>query len=486
MKSETIMRATYPLWMFIGAITVASLLVGCDSVLDLEAQGTLTSQSFYQTEDDALAALTAAYNPLHNIGTYQNNVWMIGDMMSNDATAPSGASGAYPYLLDAMNFTLTASNQAAAERWESNYEGIYRANIVLQRIPESSIDESLKQRILGEARFLRGLYYFNLVKAFGGVPLITEPLEMSELQTPREDASQVYDQIVQDLQEAANFLPVEYSSSEVGRATRGAAKSLLGKVYLYRENWQDAATVLQEVVDSGTYGLLENYEDVFTLEHENGKESIFSVQFAATPGDGTHQLRLWLPEPTNALGSPAHGVLIPTEDLANAFEEGDPRKDATILSEGSTPFGVEYNPGWSETGYNARKYLVPQEVLVASTSDSPLNYIVIRYSEVLLMLAEALNEQGRPVDAQTYLNQVRKRADMPPVSGLGQSAMREAIRHERRVELALEGERFFDLVRWGIAPEELEDFERGKHERLPIPQSEMDVNPELTQNPGYN
>lgn len=481
MKYKTI---TYGIYLLCGLIL--SLMVGCDSVLDLEAQGTLNSQSFYQDEDDALAALTAAYSPLQDIGTYQNNEWMIGDVVSDDATAPTGASGSYPYLIDAMTFTTTADNQAASERWNSNYQGIYRANVVLQRVPETSMDEGLKQRILAEAKFLRALYYFNLVKVFGGVPLITEPLDQGELQTPRAEAGAVYDQIVQDLQEASTNLPLEYSDSEQGRATQGAAKALLGKVYLYRENWEAAVGELQAVVDSGVYSLMDNYEDVFELQYENGIESIFSVQFVATPGDGTEQLALWLPEETNLLGSPAYGTMIPTQDLADAYEEGDPRKEATLLAEGDTPFGVEYNPEWSETGYNARKYLTPQENLVSSTRDSPLNYMIIRYADVLLMLSEALNEQGRVSEAETYLNEVRSRVDMPPVTGLTQSSMREAIRHERRVELALEAERFFDLVRWGIASEELDGFVEGTHERFPIPQNELDVNTELTQNPGYN
>jgi hypothetical protein len=299
----------------------------------------------------------------------------------------------------------------------------------------------------------------------------------------RAPADDVYADITGDLTQAAALLPASYSGNNVGRATGGSAKSLLGKVYLTRKRHGEAAGVLKEVMDGGQYALLPSYADLFKVENANHKESIFEVQYKAnSQGRGSPFATLFTPRTGNAglllTGQGAtQGYNRPTRDMLGAYEPGDLRKDASLA------------PNWEDKGitYNdpyIKKYLSRQ----SNVSDGDANWIVLRYADVLLMYAEALNELGRTVEALPFLNQVRARAGLAPLEGLDQGQLRLALEQERRVELAFEGHRWFDLLRTGRAIEVMNSkgFPITSRDLLyPIPQSQIDINPELKQNDGY-
>jgi hypothetical protein len=293
----------------------------------------------------------------------------------------------------------------------------------------------------------------------------------------------VYTTIVSDLTQAGGLLPDSYSGSNVGRATSGAAKSLLGKVYLTRKQYSEAARVLKEVIDGGQYALLPSYADVFRVENANHKESIFEVQYKAnSQGRGSPFATLFTPRTGNAgillTGQGAtQGYNRPSPDMISAYPAGDLRKDASLAPNWTDGARVNNDP-------YIKKYLSRQ----SAVSDGDANWFVLRYADVLLMYAEALNELGRTSEASPYLNQIRRRAGLSPLDGLGQAQMRLALEQERRVELAFEGHRWFDLLRTGRAIEVMNSkgFNITSRDLLyPIPQSQIDINPELRQNDGY-
>ncbi|SMO50467.1 RagB/SusD family nutrient uptake outer membrane protein [Gracilimonas mengyeensis] len=472
---------------------------GCDDqILNKQSPNEVTAASFYKTEEDAVAAINAVYDPLQYRGLFTNSYWSIGDITSDDADKGDGGKSDGPAWWEFDLFDIKSTNSLLTESWADSYTGIYRANIALERIPDIEMDNNLKQRLMGEAKFLRGFYYFWLVRLFGDVPLITEPQSLGDLKVSRTPKEEVYAFLIKDLSEAAEVLPETYSGSDLGRITKGAANGMLAKVYMWRKDWQKAADHSKKVIDSGVYELLENYGDNFEQEFENSKESVFEIQYVeggpngpwGNTADGNIIHISTAPRNSGMPGLEGWGFNMPTQDLVDAFEEGDPRLEATVLMEGSTIGGKEYNPEWSSTGYNSRKYLIKTEGFIGWGEDSPVNVRVMRYSEVLLMYAEALNELGETAQAYPYVNQVRARAGLDDLAaGMGQSAFREAVYHERRVELAQEGHRWWDLVRTGRALDVMRaqgrDNIQEHHLLFPIPQSEIDVNPELTQNPGY-
>ncbi|HEX6981510.1 MAG TPA: RagB/SusD family nutrient uptake outer membrane protein [Balneolaceae bacterium] len=475
------------------------VMVGCeDQILNLKSPNEVTAANFYQTEDDAIAAVNAVYDPLQYRGLFKNSYWSIGDITSDDAHKGDGGKSDGPAWWEFDLFEIKTTNALLGDSWRDSYTGIYRANIALEHIPNIAMDEDLKQRLIGEAKFLRGFYYFWLVRLFGDVPLILEPQTLGELKVGRTDKAKVYELIIQDMSEAASVLPESYPESQKGRITKGAANGMLAKVFMWQKQWQKAADRLKKVIDSGVYGLLDNYANNFESAYENGKESVFEVQFVeggpngawGNASDGSIQHISIAPRNSGLPGLQGWGFDMPTQDLVDAFEPGDPRLMATVLMEGSTIQGKEYDPAWSSTGYNSRKYLVKRDGFQGNGSDSPVNYRVMRYSEVLLNYAEVLNELGRTPEAYPFVNQVRQRVGLDPLpAGMGQAEFREAVYHERRVELALEGHRWWDLVRTGRAMEVMTAHGRGSIQEynllFPIPQSEIDVNPKLTQNPGY-
>lgn len=491
-----------------------------DDFLVKEPVNDITSATFYKTEEDAHAAVFAAYDPLQWYGLYSSVMWAIGDIRSDDAIKGDGppSDGLEWHQLD--NFNVLPANMLMFEAWRACYAGVVRANIVIERIPGMDIDESVKEQLLGEAHFLRGLYYWNLIKIFGDVPLFEKNLSFDDaVSISRSPVDEVKALILRDFLYASEEgrLPNSYPSSELGRVTRGAALGLLSKFYLYEEEWSLAAEKAKEVIDLGVYELETNYADNFNsngMLNENGIESIFEVQFMSNGPNGSEWRHYnsegnlthvaMAPRGTGIAGMEGWGFDQPTQDLVDAYEDGDVRLPATVLRPGDTISGHVMTSveeagaeAWSEYDKLNRKYLIDDPTYVLRGNDCPLNIKVLRYAEVYLIYAEALNEanNGPTSDAYTYLNLVRKRAELDdvdltayPNENTEKDKFRAAVYQERRIELAMEGDRWFDLVRTGRALEVLTAHGKDVAERdllLPIPTAEIDINPNLTQNPGY-
>lgn len=470
--------------------------------LEVKPQGELTTGNFFQEEDHALWATNAVYSMLRDWNVHAFNYVGMTDIASDDADKGSLINDAI-FLADLDNFTLDAGHQSPASIWNGYYQSIYRANVAIENIPNiPEMNETLRQRLIGECKFLRAYYYFNLVRWFGDIPLITRALQPDEYYTQtRTPAAQVYQQIILDLTEAAAVLPLksQYAPGDLGRASQGAAKGILAKVYLTMGDFANAETAALEVINSGQYALYPNFAKIFQREGEHSSESVFEVSCVAleTGGGGSQYNQIQGVRGTPNLG---WGFNQPTTSLRSAFETGDPRRNATILEVGETlPDGsaiVLDNPDMLNESYNQKAW-VPEHV--GFQENSPGNIRLLRYADVLLIAAEALNENGKSQDALVYLNQVRARAKgnstnpnlLPPVTVTDKDQLRQRIWNERRAELALEQHRWFDLVRQGRAAAVMQahgktNFMAGKHELFPIPQSEVDLSGGLlTQNPFY-
>ncbi len=482
---------------FLSLLTILLLAAGCSDVLDREPQGAITLENFFQNEDQAVQSVNAIYNQLRAWQVHVFSFIGVTDVISDDSEKGSFPSDGF-FLQEIDDFTFTASNTAPAAVWEGYYGGIFRANLAITRIPDvAEMDEELRARLIGEARFLRGYFYFNLVRWFGDVVLLTEPFP-DVFEQVRTDRETVYAQIVADFEAAVDALPEksDYAAIDLGRVTRGAARAMLAKVALTRGNFSDAATLAQEVIDSEEYGLMPSYQNIFTQEGENGVESIFEVQTAAyeTGGGGSQYNEVQGVRGTPNLG---WGFNKPSDDLIAHFEPGDPRREATILYVGEVlPDGsaiVEDNPNIVGERFNQKAFVVDHP---GGNGNGPGNIRIYRYADLLLVAAEAYNETDNTALALQYLNAVRARARgasnriLPDVTTTNQAEIRQAIWRERRSELALEQHRWFDLVRQGRAGEVLRElgkpFVDGKHELLPVPQTEIDLSQGmLSQNPGW-
>ena len=511
------MKRIYALLLSTGCLVLA--LSGCKNYLDEQLLGNYSDGTFYKTQAQAILAINAAYTPL-TFSSDRNRLWVFGDVASDDA-AKGGDPGDQADIGLVDEFQIYPSNGPVESQWGELYEGIYRCNQILTRVPAINMDANLKNRILGEARFLRALYYFYLVNIYGPVPLLLQPKNADELQITQSPIATIYEQGIEpDLQEAIKNLPASYVGPDVGRATKGAATALLAKAYLYEKKWQQAATTAAQVQAIGNYALLPVFSQNFSQAYKNNAESIFSVQHLTgqVPFTG-NRLNQWFAPRS---GENGYFFNAPTTSFVNEFEKTgagvfDPRLDYTVGRAGK-PWvnGEPFDPSWSPTGYLTRKHEQPLAEIPASTKgDGNLNYVAIRYADVLLWQAEALNELGRSAEALPLLNQVRKRAResylndpvlkatltgspgsvtavggipaglLPDVITTVQSSLRDAIYHERRVELGLEFHRFFDLMRWGkdYAQTALRDKPSFKYETnryFPIPQSERDTNKALT------
>jgi hypothetical protein len=472
----------------------------CKKYLDKAPLDSINTANFYQTADDAVAAINGAYQPLQWPKLYNLRMWTTDIWAGNSVVGAGGGTDGIE-TQDITNFVTTTDNAAALDIWRGPAPGILRANLVLQNVPGMSINQNLKNRILGEAYFLRAHYYFILVRLFGDVPLISKPQTPDDnLRPSRTSKAQVYDQIVQDLKQAVSLLPPasSYSGTDIGRASKGAAAGMLAKVYLTLGDYSNALSYCQQVDNLG-YGLNANYADNFNPLTKNTKESLFEVQYY-----GKTSYSFWANEnqaswvstftgPRNAdfVGG-GYGWNQPTTEFINQYEAGDKRKDITILYEGCPDFdGHQYKASYSTTGYNLRKFLVPKSIS-PDYDTNPANWPVLRYADVLLMEAESLCELNRVSESIVPLNLVRQRAGLIPVAATTQADLRDKIRKERRIELAFEGSRWFDLIRYDNGQYAQNFFNSigktnfsGKFLLLPIPQKEKDANPNLTQNPGY-
>lgn len=481
-------------------ITIGLFFSGCSDFLEIDPPYTQDAENFFERQEDYERALVGAYDLLQ--GSFLN-IW-IGEIASDNAIAGGESVTDTEGLHEIENMSHDAVNNELRSIWRWNYAGLTRANYILEF--KDKIDFEGKDQIIAECQFLRAYYYFQLVKFFGDVPLITDKRlgaeEAKEIE--RTSKSEVYRQIESDLQAAAAVLPEVQVIK--GKVTKGAARSLLGKVQLYQNKFDQAASTLDSVIQSSMYSLINDYSQLFSVANEGHSETVFDIEYSGLEG-GSYGCFICL-EGNAAPGfqgirqynGPVYGdgnsYNLPTQDLYDFFDANDPRKDATVLnldefiSKQANPDQIEYAKGaGGHTGFYNNKYIKKQGEIGLPDDDltSPVNYKVIRYADVLLMAAEAHNRKSSPNDAKAleYLNLVRTRVGMPSISSNG-SNLTEDIWNERRSELSGEGLRFFDLVRTGKASTEIDNFVPGKHELFPIPQVEIDLaGGNWSQNPNY-
>ena len=470
------------------ALLSLGLASSCSNFLDVPPQGQAATAQFFQTSADAAAASGATYAKLREWNLIAFN-WLSITTLTSDDGEKGSVTGDAEFLNDFTYFRLTSTAGPLDGYWVGQYQQVNLCNQVIANVPGINMDVTLRNRYVAEAKFLRALAYFNLVRAFGGVPLIQQPVTDStpDLQNPaRASSADVYAAIIQDLTAATTVLPASYSSSDVGRATKGAAYALLAKVQLYNKNYTAAAAAAAQVTG---YSLVSDYYSMFRIRGENGPESIFEIMCSTIPGNCDASNSQWA-QVQGVRPQFGWGFFNPTASLENAFEAGDTRKAGTILFRGqTTPDGDVIDPNSSNPRYNMKAY-TPNSVSKVCNYGSDQNVRVLRYAEVLLIQAEAANEMGQTGTAMGYVNQIRQRAGLKALStSLSQSDARNAIWQERRVELALEyGDRYFDLVRQGRAATVLasKGFVAGKNELMPIPLTEITLSGgKLTQNPGY-
>lgn len=472
-------------------ITFLSFVIaGCSDFLNVNPQSELTQEAYPATQSDAVQATNAVYSTLRN-WHYHSGGFPILDIMSDDAHKGSNPDDAANTVGPYDDFTHSTTQDGLDRWWNTLYQGIRYANIVIEKLPPIEMDENLKTRYIAEARFLRGLYYFDLLRGFGGVPLVTsaEP----DLRVTRASEADTYQLIIDDLLFAIDNLPLksEYGADDLGRATQGAAQALLARVYLFQGDFENAEDYALDVIGSNEYDLEDNFEHANGQEGEHGVESVFEIGAVANASQSGNQYA----NTQGVRGTPNRGWGFnrPSIDLRDTFENNDPRQDATIIELGEVIDGIEILGDGStpdETtdsegnvieieSYN-QKVWIPG---MSTNTQFGHNRRLIRFADVLLMAAEALNENDKPGQALVHLNRVRERARqgdpsiLPDITETNKDALRDIILHERRVELALEGHRFWDLVRTGRADDVLgpEGFISGKHEVLPIPQSEIDL-----------
>lgn len=470
------------------ALLTLGLASSCNKFLDVAPQGQPAATQFFQTAADAAIAIGAPYAHLREWNMIAFN-WLAITTLTSDDAEKGSVSGDAEFLNDFTFFRLTSASSPLDGYWVAQYQQINLCNQVITNVPGINMDAALRSRYVAEAKFLRALAYFNLVRAFGGVPLVLQPVtaDTPDQQNPTRAASaDVYAAIIKDLTDASGVLPASYSSADVGRATKGAAYALLAKVQLYNKNYTAAQTAAAQVTG---YSLVSDYYSMFRIRGENGPESIFEIMCSTIPGNCDASNSQWA-QVQSVRPQFGWGFFNPTASLESAFEAGDKRKAGTILYRGqTTPDGDVIDPNASNLRYNMKAY-VPNSVSKVCNYGSDQNVRVLRYAEVLLIQAEAANELGQTATAMGYVNQIRQRAGLATLStGLSQVAARQAIWQERRVELALEyGDRYFDLVRQGQAATVLasKGFTAGKNELMPIPLTEITLSGgKLVQNPGY-
>ena len=493
--------------LLLGATLLGATLTACAD-LDVTNPNQTNASQFWVTEADAIQGVNATYNGLLNLGVYARWTAFAQDIRSDIGYSDSP----WGDLANFNRFILSNYNFEVNDHlWRHHWEAVFRANQAIARIPDIEMDAALRDRLVGEAKFLRALLYFNLVNLYGSerpegsIPLITAPLLPQERpgSTPN---TQVWAQIEQDLQDAQAVLPASYPAADVGRATKGAALALLGKSQLQQRKWAEAAATLQQVTG---YDLVPNYADNFKDNTENNVESVFEVQFGsraqlASGVNGLNIGKFMGPcGPSFCDGNPTRWYY--EQFLASRTVDGqvDPRLDATIWypKVGENVFGRPFEERYANGAQNKpldsllfwKKYTEYYAGITDQDFDSPINYRVIRYADVLLMTAEALNESGG-AGAAALVNRVRARVNLPPISAaLDQAAMRNAILQERLLEFGLEGQRMLDLKRHNLLDpavlsthdEEFEDFVVGKSEVLPIPTQETNTNPNVKQNPNW-
>ena len=462
-------------------------LTACEGILDKQAIATLDAASYFQTEDDAVQAINAAYKPLLFNNKNNNFYWAFSVICSDEAI--TGGDGSRPGLVEMDAFTYTPRTEEFNAFWKLQYEGITQCNLVLDNIDKVEMDAAKRATIRGEALFLRSWYYFLLTQVFGDVPLLTKITPPDELKVAKSGKNIILSQIIADCDDAASNLPASRTGINVGRATKGAAYALAAKAALYMKDWTSSLSYVQKVKELAVYGLMEDYNANFKKESQNNKESVWEIQHTNLQlGVGNFLNQWWMSK--KLMG---YGFAEVQESFVMSFENGDPRRKFTLASNNEDYFGAVYKNSYSSTKFSPRKYL-QTPATVTEAADGDINYTAIRYADVLLWEAEANNELNKSAEALLPLEEVRARAraqavspttTLPKIISTNQEELRTAIRHERQVELGFEMHRFFDLVRWGIASSILPGFQEQKHEVFPLPQTEIDLNGKLVQNNGY-
>ena len=475
---------------FFLAILGSLVLSSCRNFLELNPEYLISDQTFYKSQGDFESALVGVYGTFR--GNYNtSNLQQLAELTTDNAEIQWSSPSADEMQLDQNG--VISTNVFVRNAWNVNLYTVSKTTALLNRIDAVPFDQAVKDRIKGEAKFLRAFAYFNLVRLFGNVPLADReffsPDEVAAADLSLQPSTKVYEVILTDLLSAETLLPAAVNADKT-RASRGTVKALLGKVYLTRREFDKAAAKLKEVVDSRQYSLVPNYPTLFTNGNNNLAESLLEVQFVAGRGMGNNYSAQFTPAITSMAIFPGNlqgaGRIVPTLDLMRSYEPGDARR-AVSVADSVTLIGGRKS--YSRYGL---KFV---DFRAIDLADGTVTFTALRYADVLLMYAEALTELGNLPEALGHLNAVRARARLASLSGLGQAELRLALERERRVELLYEGHRWFDLVRTGRARTVLnahyasqrQTFSLDEFELIfPIPQAEVDLNPEkIRQNPGY-
>lgn len=480
---------------------------GCKKILDEPVLGSYESDNFFTSDANAVLAVNAAYTPLTFTDPSSNAIWVLGDVASDDAIK-GGLPGDQADFENVDEFNINPSNAAVEAVWQRYYDGVFKCNVVLDGLSSSNdaISADIRTQCIGQASFLRAYYYFVLTNCYGDIPLHLKVETPEELQSPAIPRKDIFLQIESDCHEAIKDLPLNWQGADLGRATKGAAMALLSKAYLFQQKWDSAATEAQAVEALGIYSLLHMYSDNFNQDTKDNTEAIFSVWHASgmSPFQGNGLNQWFAPRSLNG-----YGFFYPTQSFVDNFEKSpsgveDPRLDYTVAREGHPYYDAAFDPSWTTTGYLSKKDVQPlSEVPSTTKGDGNLNYEAIRFSDILLVEAEALNESGQSAAALVPLNKVRKRAResylydntlpgfgavpaglLPDITTTDQTQLRAIIRQERRSELGLEFHRFFDVIRYGKtyatqAMNNVPNFSYDTDQFFPIPQSERDTNQKL-------
>lgn len=498
-----------------GLLIVFLILNSCND-LDLLPLDRVTTSTFYKTKGDFDGAVFAAYSSIQDFwGTSTETLsergefWKLTMTITDDVAADQNASDQISRDID--NLFIRSGDVPFAAIYTQIYEGVLRTNLVLENLGgDNQLTAEEKSSLEGEAKFLRAFFHFQALKLFGTPPLATTvKTNLNELALPNATQDALFTQILDDFGVAASNLPESWGPSDTGRATSWAAKSFIGKVNVWKEDWAAAVTAFQEVVDMGPYSLEPNYEDVFAFDNENNSESIFEIQYGGPFSDDnlwvfddTHSEnfkasqgtgRGWYWDASSANGAPGNkqGWWVPTQDLVDAYEPDDERLAVNIYQEGdmyyTTFTSLLYEPSWSTTGFTLKKYRGERNIDPANHAPNEQadfnNERWFRFAELKLLYAEALLETGNAGGATTQINDIRTRAGLPPLAG---AATMDDLQQEKRVELAFEPHRWFDIVRWGIGPQVFGTAWDNKFVVFPFPQSEIDRSGGLLeQNTGY-
>jgi len=500
----------------LAVVAVSVLLTGCDSFLQKQPQGELNTENYFRNGSDARKAINATYDyaQMRSVN-YLAPYPMVFGAIASDNSVKGGEGGSdQPHVDRVDTFTPRANDPLISSTWNTLYTGVFRANLAIENIPDiESMDPGVREQLVGEAKFLRAYFHFYLLQMYGlgdgrandgpGIPVLTEPLPASEADVPRSPEPEVWTQIEKDLKDAASAMSP--TAPDLGRATSGAAKALRVKAHIFQEEWPTAQTLAEEII--GSYRLAPDYSRIFTEEGEFGPGSVFEINHETLSNalEGTVGTTY-----QNPRSSGGYGWNCPTQDLFNAFADDDPRRDATILTDGETVSDPQGNTETvdvigacsavgTEGGYlNQKRWRAPGQR--GSARKGATNLRVIRYAHVLLWHAEAANENDNPNVALTSLNKVRQRARddddnpsndpsgvLPDITTTDKEQLRQAIWHEQRVEFAMESHRFFNLVRQDRAADVLgnKGFDEGTNERFPIPAGHLDQSQAVEQNEGY-